>query len=191
MTQPVAPPLIPRHLTHEQLSDLLLATEPNAESVLDAKLEAHQQHLRDCLICASELELLRSSVSGFRSASTTIANRELARRPIQSPAALYAVRSSRFISPTFFWAATALVFAAALPLGFHQSLNPFLRPEAVPISVSAPSTTSASTLEADEALLEGINQDLSAAVPSSMQPLTGPSSSNTSSPQTASTQRTN
>jgi hypothetical protein len=180
--------IAPRHLTHEQLCDLLLGTEA---AMQDAAHEAHQQHLDSCLICASELDLLRTSVTGFRAASNAVADRALTRRPLEAPvSALSGSRSPRYISPTFFWAATAMLFAAVLPLGlYHQNLNPFLKSRVVaPLSTS--STTPTHTLESDEALLEGINQDLSAAIPSPMQPLAGPADS-TASAQPDSTQRKN
>jgi hypothetical protein len=177
-----------RHLTHEQLCDVLLATEAAIE---DATHEARQQHLDSCLICASELDLLRTSVTGFRAVSIAVAGRALARRPLEVPvSALSGSRNPRYISPTFFWAATAVLFAAVLPLGlYHQNLNPFLKPHVV-APVSTTSTTPTHTLEADEALLEGINQDLSAAIPSPMQPLADPARS-TASAQPDSPQRKN
>jgi hypothetical protein len=177
-----------RHLDHDQLCDFLLATEGAAQ---DAAHGARQQHLDNCLICASELDLLRTSVTGFRAASIAVANRALARRPLEAPiSARNGSRSSRYISPTFFWAATALLFAAVLPLGlYHQNLNPFLKPHLV-APVSTASTAPTHTLESDEALLEAINQDLSAAIPSPMQPLAGPAAS-TASTQPDSTQRKN
>jgi hypothetical protein len=176
------------HLTHEQLCDLLLATEA---AVQDDAYEAHRQHLADCLICTSDLDLLRTSVTAFRAASNAVADRALARRRLEAPvSALSDARRPRSISPTFFWAATALLFAAVLPLGlYHRNLNPFLKPH-VAAPASTHSTIPTHSVESDEALLEGINRDLSAAIPSPMQPLAGPAGG-TASAQPDSVQRKN
>ena len=189
-----------RHLDHEQLCDLLFAAEEEASSSVvsihaDSAQDIHRQHLQQCLICAAELDLLRTSVTGFRSAATSIASQALARRS-NRPAisSLYATRTARYISPTFFWAATGILFAAVLPLGlFHHNLNPLLKPHVVVAPAPSTATTAPpknlQTSESDEALLEGIDQDLSAAIPAPMQPLASTTSSETDSNQN--TQRNN
>ncbi|CAN5449144.1 hypothetical protein BH10ACI4_BH10ACI4_29460 [soil metagenome] len=194
---------INQHLSHEQICDLLLSDRLAPATVaVDATQELHQEHLQGCLICASELELLRGSVASFRTASVAVADRAMARRPMQAAfQAMDAKRSQRHLTPAFFWAATALIFTAAIPLGlFHTNLNPFLKHEAAVVATNNTSTsTSANTiasnasLESDEALLESINQDLSASVPSPMQALAGPASTQSSSltnSQTTSSQQT-
>ncbi|MCU1320544.1 MAG: hypothetical protein JWM43_193 [Acidobacteriaceae bacterium] len=189
---------INQHLSHEQICDLLLSDRLAVAPAVDAAQELHQEHLQGCLICTSELELLRSSVTSFRTASVAVADRAMARRPLQAAfQAMDAKRSTQHLTPAFFWAATALIFTAAIPLGlFHTNLNPFLKHEAAAVATNntgastAGSNTIASnaSIESDEALLEGINQDLSASVPSPMQALAGPAStqanSKTSSQQT-------
>jgi hypothetical protein len=160
-----------RHLSHQQICDLLFANQCGAADVnLGSEHEAHQQHLDACLICASELSLLQTSVTGFRDVSIALADRALARQTRSN--LLSARQSSNFFTPTFFWAATGILFAAVLPIGLlNQNLNPFLKPHAVaPIATTA-SVAPVHTVESDEALLEDINQDLSASVPSAMQPL--------------------
>jgi hypothetical protein len=166
-----------RHLTHQQICDLLLATPSgDPDTGAELKQEAHQQHVDACLICASELSLLRTSVTGFRDVSTAIADRALAR---QTRSRLLPVeRNAGTLTPAFFWAATGILFAAVLPLSlFHQNLNPFLKQHTAAPVVASSSPTPAKTLEAeavsDEALLEGINQDLSSSIPSAMLPLAG------------------
>ena len=168
-----------QHLNHEQICDLLLSGNMETSSTSHAQQtqELHREHLHTCLICSSELELLRSSVTSFRAASIVVADRALARRPLSTHSTLLdAKRSARFISPAFFWAATALLCTAVLPLGLYRSnLNPFLKHVQSPIALVIPAATPqpATNNLSDEALLESINQDLSASVPSSMQPLDG------------------
>jgi hypothetical protein len=180
---------INQHLSHEQICDLLLSDRLAAAPAVDAAQELHQEHLQGCLICTSELELLRSSVTSFRTASVAVADRAMARRPLQAAfQAMDAKRSTRQLTPAFFWAATALIFTAAIPLGlFHTNLNPFLKHEAAVVATNNTDSSTAATgsaandtiasnasIESDEALLEGINQDLSASIPSPMQALAGP-----------------
>jgi hypothetical protein len=179
------------HLTHEQLCDILLGShlqEPTLKhntapsAILMAIAEAHQEHLRDCLICASELDLMRSSVEEFQAASTALADRELARRPIRPPfAPIYSANSRRHVMPLFFWATTALIFAAVIPLGL---LNPKLNPlrKNHPVSNQPAISSTASDSDSDAALLDGIDEDLSAAVPTPMQPLAGPSATTPAEP---------
>jgi hypothetical protein len=173
-----------QHLSHEQLCDILLGShlpEPSLKhhtapsAILMAIAEAHQEHLRDCLICASELDLMRSSVEEFHDASTALADRELARRPIRPRfAPIYSAHSRRQVMPLFFLATAALILAAVIPLGL---LNPKLNPlrKNHPVSNQSAINSSASDSDSDAALLDGIDEDLSAAVPSPMQPLVGPS----------------
>jgi anti-sigma factor RsiW len=172
-----------QHLNHEQICDLLL---DNATA--DAAQDANREHLQDCLICASELELLRASVTNFRSASVIIADRAFARRELH-PAlgSNQPKRPARYLTPAYFWAATAVLLTAALPLGlYHSNLNPFLK-HPQPVVVATTAATKASTLESDEALLEGINQELSASVPLPLQPLA--STTSNASAQTTSSQQ--
>jgi hypothetical protein len=166
------------HLNHEQLCDVLLGSNSqcndDSSAILVAHYEASQEHLRECLICASELDLMRSSVVGFHAASIAVAERELAQRPLRTPfAPIYSEHSRRYATPVFFWATAALVFAALIPLGL---LNPKLSPLHKPQIISTqPVSTSDSQPDSDAALLDGIDEDLSAAVPTPMQPLAGPS----------------
>ena len=190
-----------QHLNHTQLCDVLLAGHllPSAPSAHDDhtlrlvaednQVDLHQEHLRDCLICAAEFEVLRSSVAGFQASSEALANRELARRPVRPFSSVFASRSRGYATPAFFWAAAAVLAVAVLPFSIVRSLNPFLGQKPQPIAQSHVTATPASTPESDEALLDGIDQELSADVPTAMQPLAGPAA--TLSADTSSTQRTN
>jgi hypothetical protein len=185
-----------QHLNHEQLCDLLLEPHGPGQHTSprrDSDRDSHQEHIANCLICASELELLRTAVNNFRATSIVLADRALSRHAMQRPfAALDSYRSRSFMSPAFFWAATALLAIAVLPLGlYHSNLNPFLKPPVPTVSSSRPSAPSAqSSLESDEALLEGVSQHLSADIPSPMEPLAGGNASSASD-STASPQRKN
>jgi hypothetical protein len=172
------------HLSHEQLCDLLIAAPQEGDSLS----EAHQEHLRDCLICASELEFMRSSIAGFQGASTAIADRELARRPIRPPfASIYGSQQRGLITLGFAWATAALVIAAIIPLGqLNSRLSPISTSE---LNVTQPATISEAQPDSDAALLDGIDQALSAAIPTPMQPLAGPES--TTEPATGDTQNQN
>jgi hypothetical protein len=180
------------HLTHEQLCDFLLGNpDTDATSArLTARNEASQEHLRDCLICASELDLMRSSVEGFQAASTALADRELARRPIRPRfAPIYGAQQRGLITLAFVWATAALVIAAIIPLGL---LNPRFNPMVEPNTISTqPVVATDSSSQSDAALLDSIDEDLSAAIPTPMQPLAGPSTENTAEPASTDTQDQN
>jgi hypothetical protein len=178
------------HLSHEQLCDLILADmslPPEGESWNDpndqkAESDVVQEHLRACLICSAELKSLRDSLSHFRDASVSYARQEFAQS--------YAQRSSiapphSYLSQPLYWAAAAVVFAAALfPLSMHRQ-----RP-APPAALTAATSSSVQATESDEALLADIDQKLSADVPAPMAPLADPTAGAT--PTTSnSDQRTN
>jgi hypothetical protein len=170
-----------QHLSHEQLCDVLLA---DTSETLTGSLDEQREHLSACLICASELDVLSGSVSRFRASSMDYADHQFARRKLRQPfAALYQPRSSGFFHQPLSWAAAALVVAITLPLGMHLR-HPVVTPIKTPVSSSMHST------ESDEALLEDIDQHLTAAVPSPMQPLADPTASEAA-PTSSSTQRKN
>ncbi len=169
-----------QHLSHEQLCDVLLA---DTSLAVEGSLDDQREHLSDCLICAAELELLSNSVSGFRALSIDYAERAT-QRQLQRPfASLYQDRSHKFFSQPLSWAAAALVLAVTLPLGLR-------RHDPVPTLAPARVSTAAQSTESDEALLEGINQDLSSSVPSPMKALADPTGSETQA-QSNNTQRKN
>jgi len=190
------------HLTHDQICDLLLsdpirssldphapagaapfsATQSGVRSVIQtAARRRYREHLDACLICASELDLLRRTTAAFRVSAVAVADRELLRHRMPSHfASLYSPRSQRFASPTLFWAATALLFAAILPLGLISARHNHVLNQPPANTASTSSTESASLqAERDAALLNGIDQDLSAAVPSPLTPLSPPTDTQT------------
>lgn len=153
-------PLTTPHLTHEQLCDLIIA-EPGIST---SASEAARDHLRACLLCTAELQNLRASLSLFRNATHSYARHQYT-KPTVNKASI--APSPRFSSHVLYWAAAAVVaIAVALPIGLHRQHSPTPSPAAAVVS---PQTT-----ESDEALLEGIAQDLSTDVPSPMRPLADP-----------------
>jgi hypothetical protein len=176
------------HLSHEQLCDLILADMSlqqegeswNDANDMNAESDVVHEHLRACLICSAELRSLRDSLSHFREASVSFARQEFAQS--------YARRSSiapphSFLSQPLYWAAAAVIFAAALfPLSMHRQH---------PLPTVARTTASpGQTTESDEALLADIDQKLSSDVPEPMAPLADPTAGATSTTSN-SDQRTN
>ncbi|WP_263368188.1 hypothetical protein [Edaphobacter bradus] len=159
------------HLTHEQLCDILLACAPHP---LSSDYAALQQHLRSCPACSDEIARLDHSLKLFREASTTHARQQLVEIHANQAACHSSVLPSpRTVSRPLYWAcAAALALTVLAPLGLRHR---HVTPSPSPAAVNAP----ARTQESDEALLEEINQDLSAAVPSPMRPLDDPAASST------------
>jgi anti-sigma factor RsiW len=148
--------LMPAHLTPAQLDALL---SPNASARDAAAAEAH---LLLCPACAAELDHLRDSISLFRQASSNHASRELNNlQPLSLP-----TRSLLFpaLQPTHRFAVAATLLVALLPL---QSFR------ARPIQ-SAEAYAVADTTESDAALLDDVDREVSASVPTSMQALADP-----------------
>ncbi len=171
------------HLTHEQISNLLIADPTICDLDLpqtELDSEAHiVAHLRACEVCSGELMSLRQSLVGFREATTLYSANAPQRR-------LVPVR--RFTATFALWTATAaavLVAGVLMPLNLHKA-----HPVATPVQTVAGNAASAQnavsakpTTQSDEELIAGIEQDLSASIPSSMQPLEDPIPSSTNSTQ--------
>jgi anti-sigma factor RsiW len=150
------------HLNEEQFGELL--ANPSAE------IEAQSnQHLLTCDRCAAEFATIRESLSLFRDASHAYADTELRRLP------QVAVPSRRLISPvlqpTWFLAAAAFILTAFLPMQMRH-----LQTSHSAAVASMPSS-SADTAQSDEALLDDVDRESSASLPSPMQSLANPSTS--------------
>jgi hypothetical protein len=149
-------PQLATHLTEDQFGELLSRSKDSPSAPAEA-------HVLACEQCASELASLRESLSLFRQASNTYADKELRRLPpISLP-----TRRSPAMEPAYWAATAALVLAAFLPMQMmhRQSLQ---AAPAVAITVAVrPAQT-------DEALLEDVNQAISASVPTPMQSLADP-----------------
>jgi anti-sigma factor RsiW len=165
------------HLTHEQLCDLILESVPPEGS----KSAALFDHLRTCPLCASEFANLQSSLSLFREAANSWSGQAFA----QMQSMPLPERPKRLALSRAYWAlAAAVVFLAAIiPFTVHPRHQP-------PSLSTATVTTPVHTAESDEALLEDIDQKLSAPIPSPMQPLADPTAGATAA-QSSSTQRKN
>jgi len=166
------------HLTHKQLSELLLA-EPEETSPRLAELRGH---LRTCPVCAAEIASLQQSLSRFRSATIAWAGHASASRSWLAPGLAPALGSvepaaSRSRFRPILWAAAAVLLATAIPFALHGHRSGYKsgapQPAAeVHIQQSSPVT--------DEALLEEIDQTLSSSIPTPMQPLADPTAGHSS-----------
>ena len=143
----------PTHLSDEELYSLL-------DQPQDSRA---QMHLAACLPCQHEFEAVREALNGFRQSAGALAEAEFSprlRADRQSP--FKAMRRSALAWPLSL-AAAALVCGASLSL-VHHSSNPGMAAHASP---AIPSQVS----ESDDALLDGISQDLATSVAPSLQPL--------------------
>jgi anti-sigma factor RsiW len=129
-----------------------------------------EAHLLVCEQCAAELASLREAISLFREASNAYADEELRSRPRWI---LPARRShSQSLVPAYWVAAAAMFLTALLPLQVMRR-HTHAPPAAGVSSVAA--SNAASNAQSDEALLEDVNSEISASVPTSMQALADPS----------------
>jgi hypothetical protein len=150
------------HLTEDQFGELLA----RPVGVATPAIASAEAHLLACEQCAAELAGLRETLSLFRDASTTHADNVLGRLPPIS------VPSQGIFSPAvqraYLATAAAMVFLAALlPM---QLLHQHAMRSPAAISAGTPS----SLAESDEALLDEVDRDTSASVPTPMQALADP-----------------
>jgi hypothetical protein len=155
------------HLTHEQLCDVILA---DSSLPCEGTSAIVQDHLRACLHCSAELESLRISLSLFREASTAYAGQQFARSFLKRGSI---APPQRYLTQPLYWAAAAVVLvAASFPLSLYRQHRPLPAATAVVASHAT---------ESDEALLEEVDQTVSADVPSPMEPLADPTAGSTES----------
>lgn len=149
------------HLTEEQFVELLFAAAaPHAVTATEA-------HLAHCERCAAEFAGLRESLSLFRTATTNYANEQLRRMP---QCTIPARRP--LLQPAYFAAAAALVLAAFLPMQILHQRAAHHQPTTAAMATAAPAP--ARTVESDQALLQDIDNDISASVPAPMEALADP-----------------
>jgi hypothetical protein len=154
------------HLTSEQMESTLSGC-PTEEGA---------RHLSGCVQCAGELAALREVFGDLREA--TAASAEYHRRFVSTPVTRR--------TPRMAWAMAAVVLfvAVATPVAVHHRQAPTV------VHVGAAANADATI--SDEALLDGVQNDLSTSVPASMLPLAGTSTSTTASAvDSADAQRTN
>ncbi len=168
------PPLTP-HLSEDQFGELLSASPKTALHTVSPA----EAHLLDCEQCAAEIASMRASLTLFREASTAYSDEQLRKLPpIQTPA-----RTARTLAlwPAYWATAAALLLAALLPIQTLRQHPTLPTPTVVTPAADRPA-------QSDEALLDDIDRELSASVPTSMQALADPTASTEASVQT-STQR--
>jgi hypothetical protein len=155
------------HLTHEQLCDVILA---DSSLPREGTSTIVQDHLHACLHCSAELESLRASLSLFREASTSYAGQQFVRSCMKTGSI---APPQHFLTQPLYWAAAAvLLVAASFPIKLYRQQH-----HPVP---AAPAVVAPHIAESNEALLEEVDQTLSADVPSPMEPLADPTAGSTS-----------
>ena len=157
-----------RHLTHEQLCDLLVA-DPTPDIHDAGRLELLRDHLRSCERCSAELTSLTQSLTTFRSTTTAWATHAWTHRSASAPLPFRSTPPSRILSLPALWTALAAVaVAATISLSLHHQ-----RPAATQ-TATATTTMQPPATPSDEALLEEVDATLSSSIPSPMQPLNDP-----------------
>jgi anti-sigma factor RsiW len=152
--------LAPAHLTPAQI-DALLSSNPTARDAAAA-----EAHLLLCPACAADLAHLRDSISLFRQATSNHASRELNNlQPLSLP-----TRSLLFptLQPTHWFVVAATLLVALLPLQSFRT-HPVQSAPA-----EAYSTLESAEHQSDAALLDDVDREVSASVPTSMQALADP-----------------
>ncbi len=139
------------HLTEEQIYELL--DQPNEAGQA-------QQHLASCQPCAKEFAAVRESLEGFRLAANGLAEERFSPVLAVRGGLLSGMRQSLVAWPMGL-AAAGVLLAASVTMVHRAGPT-------VPVNTAS---VTAAPLESDEALLDGINQDLSTSVPPSLEPL--------------------
>jgi anti-sigma factor RsiW len=152
------------HLTDEQMYELL-DRNPNAQA---------QSHLQSCAGCRSEVSSLRASLLDFRAAATSFAAAEV------PPLAARTVAPRAHSFRMQIWAASLTAATALLALSIAV-----VHPVKAPVNgvTTTTSTQPAATTESDDALLDGIQQDLSTNIPPPLEPLEVPAAAGETSTQ--------
>lgn len=151
------------HLTPAQFDALLIGdTNPSALPL------TAQEHLSTCATCTAEFANTRSLLGHLSEALTGMAREQPFRR--NTPATLLNFRSAAAKRPVRRFTAT---FALAASFALAAAILPFTH-MAAPPATKAPISTPASTVQSDEALLNDIDQQLSASVPQALALLEDP-----------------
>jgi anti-sigma factor RsiW len=148
------------HLTNEELTDNLLG-------VTSVTVNAH---LLSCPACANELDRLKSSIAGFRSAAHAWSEGALA-----EDRAVQVVRTlpKRSWSPANWVLATVALILLAAGFAFYvRDYQARTQISVAPVvTTKATFETPESQIAADNELLSQVNSELAEAVPAPMQPL--------------------
>lgn len=196
------------HLSHEQLCDLLfdspIARNPVARDGADPASgpaqtgslvhDAVRDHLTACPSCAAEYFALESGLSDFSNAMTGYAAEQFSqlKSAASQPAAgqrvaVLRARPTLYTRPLNWAIAAAILVAAILPVAAHHRLSPahhgvtaIAAGHAQVLAADSSNSAASSNSEQDEALLEEIDNDTSSSVPTAMQALADPISTQTS-----------
>ena len=156
-----------RHLTDQQMFGLLDAPDDSDATT--------RLHLVGCPSCQSEFSTLRASLTNFRAAATSLASAEApALASGRIARSIARSRPSRLRRNA--WAtslATVAAFAIALPFMHSGHKKPAFQGSPVTSTTGVDSSA-----ESDDALLDGIQRDLSTSIPPSLEPLAVPAASN-------------
>jgi len=153
------------HLTESQLYDLLSG---------DSTATAASHHLASCARCRAEFDSLRDTLSSFRLAATNLSLTHVPfRRAVETPSRPTLLNRSHIL-----WASGLATAAVAVAI-----VLPTVHPKPTPTQTPTVATDATARLnaESDEALLSDIDRDLSTSVPTPLEPLTGTSSSGSTS----------
>jgi anti-sigma factor RsiW len=153
------------HLTGEQFGELMAGSAEAA----GADVALVEAHLLVCERCAAELANLREAISFFREASSAYADDELRRKPRWEVPARRSF--SRSLVPAYWVAAAAMFLTALFPL---QVLRRHTVAPSAAVATSTTDRVAVRSVLSDEALLEDVNSEISASVPTSMQALADP-----------------
>ena len=146
------------HLTTEQIYDLL------ALPGQDKPEQGIATHLHTCAECQQEVATLRSALTGFRVATTGLAATQQLTQPRRAP-----VPRNTFAGMSFQVFAASCATALVLITTSVTLFAPH-HPTAPAPTVNSVTATRVAA-ESDDALLNGIEQDLSAPVAPSLEPL--------------------
>jgi predicted anti-sigma-YlaC factor YlaD len=133
------------------------------ECVIDRPTPQMLRHLNECAQCRGAVEGMQHSAAIFRGAAMEWSAESLAARPRQ----LLVAGGARRPVTALRWA-----IAAALPLVLMVLVFLGLHPGKRPIGPVAATNTASDAGKTDDALLEQVDEQLSVAVPASMESLT-------------------
>ena len=157
-------------LTTDQFADLLISDDPNLLS-----FASRRRHLEQCVTCRTEYRRLEGLLGGLRESATV--QSAAAQRKAQGLPMIPRSHGTR--KAVWSFATAALAVVVALPFALHQrAAEPIQRTAAENVRPAGEADVMPAI--SDEALLDGITQDLSASVPSSLAPLANPSNTSTS-----------
>jgi len=152
------------HLTEIEFYDLLDKNESPERNDLQT-----QQHLAGCKPCRAEFDLLRTSLSNFRLTATNLSH---VQAPVQLRTRLLDnAPAARFFTVTRAAWATGLIAAMAVCTASLSVLHKPSEPVNPAVQISSETAATAPEVLTDDALLQGIDSDLSTSVPPSLAPL--------------------